>query len=388
MADEPKPVTTLELVAMKQRGERIVALTCYDALFARLLDASGVDVLLVGDSVNQVLAGAETTLSATLEQMIYHTKIVRRGAARALVVCDMPFLTYQVSREEAVRNCGRVMQETGCHAVKLEGGAPMAETVRALVEIGIPVMGHLGLTPQSVHALGGYRVQGRDEKTAELMDAVMWNRESIGGSFALTDQDGRPRSDADFRGKLMLVYFGFTYCPDVCPTDLQQMALAVDRGSAADELKLAERADEARDRRDEAVRERHHAHHDPERHPPLHHLDGADDEENEWRERLDDVEEPVDVLPVDVEVLAVQPHAHNLARRMEARDRHPHRPRGHQGSGHRALDGARAGQRARGCHGSRPQRLRRRPDLVRLRPGRSSRRAGSTNASTGRRLFS
>jgi len=171
MADETKSVTTHELLAMKERGERIVVLTCYDALFARLLDASGVDVLLVGDSVNQVLAGAETTLSATLEQMIYHTKIVRRGAVRALVVCDMPFLTYQVTPQEAIRNCGRVMQETACHAVKLEGGAPMAETVRALVDIGIPVMGHLGLTPQSVHALGGYRVQGRDEKTAERLKA-------------------------------------------------------------------------------------------------------------------------------------------------------------------------------------------------------------------------
>src|SRR6184192_3720112 len=169
MADETKAVTTYELVTMKQRGERIVALTCYDALFARLLDAAGVDLLLVGDSVNQVLAGAETTLSATLEQMIYHTKIVRRGAVRAMVVCDMPFLTYQVSPREAIRNCGRVMQETACHAVKLEGGAPMAETVRALVDVGIPVMGHLGLTPQSVHAMGGYRVQGRTEEDANRL---------------------------------------------------------------------------------------------------------------------------------------------------------------------------------------------------------------------------
>src|SRR2546429_9786405 len=184
MADEPKPVTTIELLAMKERGERIVVLTCYDALFARLLDASGVDVLLVGDSVNQVLAGAETTLSATLEQMIYHTTIVRRGAGRALVVCDMPFLTYQVSPHEAIRNCGRVMQETGCHAVKLEGGAPMAETVRALVDVGSPVMGHLGLTPQSVHALGGYRVQGRDEKTAERLKADAKALEQA-GAFAI-----------------------------------------------------------------------------------------------------------------------------------------------------------------------------------------------------------
>ena len=169
MTGEPKSVSVHELLAMKERGERIVCLTCYDALFARLLDESGADILLVGDSVNQVLAGAETTLSATLEQMIYHTRIVRRGTSRALVVCDLPFLSYQISREEAIRNAGRVMAETGCHAVKLEGGKPMAQTVRALVDVGIPVMGHLGLTPQSVHALGGYRVQGRDEKTAERL---------------------------------------------------------------------------------------------------------------------------------------------------------------------------------------------------------------------------
>ena len=169
MSEVPKPVTVHELLKMKERGERIVVLTCYDALFARLLDASDIDILLVGDSVNQVLAGAETTLSATLDQMLYHTRSVRRGAERAMVICDMPFLSYQVSKEEAIRNCGRVMAETGCHGVKLEGGRPMAETVRALVDRGIPVMGHLGLTPQSVHALGGYRVQGRDRDTAERL---------------------------------------------------------------------------------------------------------------------------------------------------------------------------------------------------------------------------
>lgn len=163
MSDARAPLTVQDLKERKAQGGRVVALTCYDALFARLLDECGVDILLVGDSVNQVLAGAETTLSATLEQMIYHTKSVRRGSERALVICDMPFLTYQVSREEAIRNCGRVLAETGCHGVKLEGGQPIAETARALVNAGIPVMGHLGLTPQSVHVLGGYRVQGRDE---------------------------------------------------------------------------------------------------------------------------------------------------------------------------------------------------------------------------------
>ena len=169
MSDAPKPVTTLDLLKLKTAGTRIVMLTCYDALFARLLDAAGIDILLVGDSVNQVLGGAESTLSATLDQMIYHTRIVRRGTRRALVVCDMPFLTYQVTREDAIRNAGRAMAQTGCHAVKVEGGVHIAPTVRALVEVGIPVMGHIGLTPQSLHALGGPRIQGRDEVAAQRL---------------------------------------------------------------------------------------------------------------------------------------------------------------------------------------------------------------------------
>ena len=169
MPETAKPVTTHALLAMKAEGRRIVMLTCYDVLFARLLDASGVDILLVGDSVNQILAGEDSTLSARLDQMIYHTKIVRRGADRAMVICDLPFLTYQVSREEAIRNAGRAMAETGCQAVKVEGGEAIAPTVRALVDVGIPVMGHIGLTPQSVHALGGYRVQGRDQATGRRL---------------------------------------------------------------------------------------------------------------------------------------------------------------------------------------------------------------------------
>jgi len=177
-------ITTRALLEMKEKGERIVALTCYDALFARLLDASGIDILLVGDSLNQVLAGAASTLSATLEQMIYHTTIVRRGAERAMVICDMPFLTYQITPEDALRNCGRVMKETGCQAVKIEGGQPLAPTVRRLVDVGIPVMGHLGLTPQSVHALGGYRVQGRDDATAERLKADARALEDA-GAFAV-----------------------------------------------------------------------------------------------------------------------------------------------------------------------------------------------------------
>ncbi len=177
-------VTTQSLLEMKQKGERIVALTCYDALFARLLDASGIDILLVGDSVNQVLGGAPSTLSATLDQMIYHTRSVRRGAERAMVVCDMPFLTYQVTPEDAVLNCGRAMKETACHAIKLEGGQTMAPTVRRLVDVGIPVMGHIGLTPQSVHALGGYRVQGREDAAAERLKADAKALEDA-GAFAI-----------------------------------------------------------------------------------------------------------------------------------------------------------------------------------------------------------
>ena len=186
MPDEKKPaaVTTHELLQMKERGERIVALTCYDALFGRLLDASGVDILLVGDSLNMVLGGAPSTLSATLDQMIYHTTMVRRGVERAMVICDMPFLTYQISPEEALRNCGRAMKESGCQAIKLEGGEPMAATVRRLVDIGIPVMGHIGLTPQSVHALGGHRVQGRTEATAERLKSDAKALEDA-GAFAV-----------------------------------------------------------------------------------------------------------------------------------------------------------------------------------------------------------
>lgn len=165
------PVTTRDFLAWKKAGRKIVCVTAYDALFGRLVDEAGVDCVLVGDSVNQVLAGEPSTLSATVDQMVYHGRAARRGVQRALLVVDMPFLSYQVSREEALRSCGRVMKETGAQAVKLEGGAGTAETVRALVEIGVPVMGHVGLTPQSVHALGGYRVQGREADAAARLEA-------------------------------------------------------------------------------------------------------------------------------------------------------------------------------------------------------------------------
>src|SRR5574341_2379007 len=144
MPTPAKRVATLDLLEAKRAGRKIVALTAYDALFGQLVDESGVDVVLVGDAVNTVLAGQETTLSATLEQLVYHGRMVRAGVRRALLIVDMTFLTYQVSVEDAKRNVGRVMQLTGASGVKVEGGRSLAETVRALVEMGVPVMGHVG----------------------------------------------------------------------------------------------------------------------------------------------------------------------------------------------------------------------------------------------------
>jgi 3-methyl-2-oxobutanoate hydroxymethyltransferase len=169
MNADARPRSVLDLAGMKAAGRRIAMLTCYDAAFARLLETAEIDVLLVGDSLHQVLGGHETTLGATLDQMIYHAAAVHRGAPRTLLFVDLPFLTYQVTIPEAIRNAGRVLQESGAQGVKLEGGRPMAETVRALVDRGIPVMGHLGLTPQSVNALGGYRVQGREADAADRL---------------------------------------------------------------------------------------------------------------------------------------------------------------------------------------------------------------------------
>jgi 3-methyl-2-oxobutanoate hydroxymethyltransferase len=155
---------------MKRKGEKIVALTAYDFLFAGILEEAGVDVILVGDSLGQVVLGYESTLPVTLDEMIHHAAAVRRGAPDAFVVLDMPFMTFQGAPERALENAGRVMKEAGVQAVKVEGGG--RGTLRAvdlLVESGIPVMGHLGLTPQSVHALGGYRVQGRGDAEADRL---------------------------------------------------------------------------------------------------------------------------------------------------------------------------------------------------------------------------
>ena len=175
-------ITVPTLRAMKRASDRITVATAYDATFARMLDAAGVDVLLVGDSLGMVVQGLETTLPVTVDEMLYHTRAVARGLARAtatgtggraLVVGDMPFMSYQVDELSALRNAGRFLAEGGAHAVKLEGGVTMARTISRIVDAGIPVMGHVGLTPQSVHAMGGFRVQGKTEEDAErvLRDA-------------------------------------------------------------------------------------------------------------------------------------------------------------------------------------------------------------------------
>ena len=157
---------------MKREGRRIVAMTAYDVLFSRLLQEAEVDLILVGDSLGQVVLGYDSTLPVTMDEMIHHARAVKRGAPGTFVVLDMPFMSYQASVEDAVRNGGRALKEAGVEAVKLEGGHQhTCDAIRALVSAGVPVMGHLGLTPQSVHALGGYRVQGREDAAAERLVA-------------------------------------------------------------------------------------------------------------------------------------------------------------------------------------------------------------------------
>ncbi len=156
-------MTTTAIKAKKALGEKLVVMTAYDVAFARLCDGAGIDIILVGDSLGMVVQGHSSTIAVTLDDMIYHARAVVRGTTRAHVVVDLPFMTYQVSIEDGVRAAGRLMKEGGAESVKLEGGVQMAPLVARLVSIGIPVMGHIGLQPQSVHQLGGFKIQGRDE---------------------------------------------------------------------------------------------------------------------------------------------------------------------------------------------------------------------------------
>jgi len=176
-------VTTLTIKKMKKEGRKIVALTAYDYTFAYLIDEAGVDLVLVGDSCGMVCAGYENTISVTMEEMLYHVRSVKNGLNRALLVADMPFLSYQVGEDEAIRNAGTFLK-AGAEAVKIEGGEHVCDLVKRMVDIGIPVLGHVGLTPQSVHQFGGYRLRGKeeDEATRIKRDAVLLQE---AGAFAI-----------------------------------------------------------------------------------------------------------------------------------------------------------------------------------------------------------
>ncbi len=226
------------LKQMKQRGEKIVMLTAYDALMARLLDQAVVDVLLVGDSLGMVLLGYETTLPVTMGVMVHHTAAVSRGASRALVVADMPFLSYQISADDAVRNAGRFLQQGRASAVKIEG--PMFETVRRLVDTGIPVMGHLGLLPQSVNQLGGFRQQGKCEDQARQLIEDAKSLEQAGAFSmvleAIPSELGRMVSEAvsiptigigagpDCDGQVLVAHDALGLTPDPAPSFVKRYA--------------------------------------------------------------------------------------------------------------------------------------------------------------------
>ena len=172
---EIKKITIPDIIALKEKGKRITALTAYDFLMAGMLDEAGIDIILVGDSLGMVVAGHPNTLPVSMDQMIYHTTIVSRAVKHALVVGDMPFMSYQASVEQGIENAGRFLQEAGAEAVKIEGGRIVLPLVKKLVQLGIPVMGHLGLLPQSIHKYGSYKLQGKDPEGAQQLkeDAIM-----------------------------------------------------------------------------------------------------------------------------------------------------------------------------------------------------------------------
>jgi 3-methyl-2-oxobutanoate hydroxymethyltransferase len=188
-------LTTLDLLKMRQQGEKIVMLTSYDATFAALSEQAGVDILLIGDSLGMVLQGHDSTLPVSMDDMVYHTQAVARGARRPLIVADMPFGASQVSPEETFRNAARLMA-AGAQMVKLEGGLEMVDTVRFCTRRGIPVCAHIGLTPQSVHQLGGYRVQGKDDAAAKRLVEEAQAHEAAGAAIVLLEAVPSPVADA------------------------------------------------------------------------------------------------------------------------------------------------------------------------------------------------
>jgi 3-methyl-2-oxobutanoate hydroxymethyltransferase len=203
-------VTIHDLRAWKAQGKRFAMLTAYDFPTARILDEAGIPVLLVGDSLANNVLGYENTLPVTMEEMLHHTRAVTRGSREALVVGDMPFLSYQVSVEEGVRNAGRFLKEAGAHAVKVEGS--QVELTHRLVEIGIPVMAHVGLTPQSVHGMGGYRVQGRGEAGARVLDEALALEKA--GAFAVVLEAMPAELGAEITSSLQVPTIGIGAGPD------------------------------------------------------------------------------------------------------------------------------------------------------------------------------
>ena len=204
-------VTTRRLLDMKQNGEKISMLTAYDYTMARILDRAGLDVILVGDSASNVFAGHSTTLPITIEEMIYHAKAVVKGvhdeSGRAMVVVDMPFMSYQISGDEALRNAGKIMKEHGCDALKLEGGVIIADTVKRITDVGIPVMGHLGLMPQSIYKYGSYRVRAQEGREAEqLLEDAKALEES--GAFAIVLEKIPSALAAEVTGSLTIPTIG------------------------------------------------------------------------------------------------------------------------------------------------------------------------------------
>ena len=208
-----KPVALPEISRMKKDGEKIVMLTGYDASFAALEDRCGVDVILVGDSLGNVIQGKTSTLPVTMEHMVYHTECVAQQALRPMVVADLPFGAYHESKEQAIRNAGRLLA-VGAEMVKLEGGAVMAETVHFMVERGVPVCAHIGLTPQSVHALGGYRVQGRDEAGAARMKNDAMALEQAGAAMMVLEMVPSPLADEITRSLTACATIGIGAGPD------------------------------------------------------------------------------------------------------------------------------------------------------------------------------
>ncbi|MFC1490777.1 3-methyl-2-oxobutanoate hydroxymethyltransferase [Candidatus Latescibacterota bacterium] len=206
-----KPVNVDDFKRMKQEGQKITALTAYSSLYAAFLDEAGIDLILIGDSLGNVFQGRGTTIPVTLEEMIYHGEIVARSVTRGFVVVDMPFMSYQINAEEALRNTGKVMKLTGCNAVKLEGGVTIKNTIRQIVDIGIPVLGHIGLTPQSINTLGGYKVQGREDRKRIIADAVAVEE---AGAFAVVMEKIPQSLASEITKKLSIPTIGIGAGPD------------------------------------------------------------------------------------------------------------------------------------------------------------------------------